>query len=93
MPHLCEHDEKQRLELLARLRGRALSATAEWSPARCRMYGAGLCALAAGMAAFHPLFWRGTRIEWASTFWPLAVVVLWVWALASWLALSFYKYN
>ena len=85
--------EKERLELLAALQKRALGAMTDWTPRQCRVRGAAFCALTVVMLVLHPLFWRGTQAEWWTTFWPLAIVMLWDWALASWLALSFYKYN
>ena len=82
-----ENDE-QRFAVIASLRQRAAAAAAEWTPAQCRARGAVLLAAAAASAALNPLWWRGTRLEWFTTFWPLAVVMFWVW-----LALSFYRYN
>lgn len=87
------HNEEARRALIAQLRQRARDAAVEWTPTQCRVRGAAFLCLAAVMLVFHPAFWRGTRLEWATTFWPLAVIMLWVWALVQWLALSYYREN
>lgn len=87
------HNEEVRRALMTQLRQRARDAAVERTPRQRRVCGAAFLCLAGVMLAFHPGFWRGTRLERATTFWPLAIIMLWVWALVQWLALSFYREN